>query len=529
MAGNPESVINIGLVGGSGLCCELLQKTTFNYMQDGVAAPILAVSDPDRKTPGMQMARDLGLLTFTDYHDLYDPRFNIHLIVLLTPEPHLFDDILATRPPRIRIMSYHVFEIFWNAIGREERQLREQKTAMETVLNGIHDSILVLTPDMEIVDANEAFLKQAKSRREEVLGRKCFEVHHHLHNPCDDLDRICPLKEVIRNKRHAQQIHTHVSRNGNRRHFEVNVYPIWEKDGKIAKFVHISRDITQRMREEEEITHQLENMVEERTRQLRETHLKLLHQDKMASLGKLSASVVHEINNPIAGVLNLIMLIKRIMDEDDLTQENIAQFHKYLNLMETETRRISRIVSNLLAFSRQKKMEIKPLDINQLVDKTLVLNANLLKVSQVTVEKHLDDQLPHLVGSEDQLQQVFMNLISNAVEAMENCDRRKLTIVTEHLPSDGRIVIKFKDTGSGIAETKYSNLFEPFFTTKKDGKGVGLGLSVVYGIVKEHGGYIFVESEPGSGTTFRVSMPLTKPGHDQKGGSDGRHQNSDHR
>ena len=529
MSGKSSPIINIGLVGGGRLCRDILKKTTFDYMRDGVDAPILAVADTDTQTPGMQTAQDLGLLTFRDYHDLYDPRFNIHLIIILTPDTDVFDDILATRPPRIRIMSYHVFEIFWNAICREERKLREQKTAMETVLNGIHDSILVLTPDMEIVDANDAFLEQSGNAREAVIGQKCFEVYQHLDHQCDDLDRICPLKEVVRNKRHAQKIHTHLSTSGDRRHFEINVYPIWEKNGKISKFIHISRDITQRLLEEEEITHQLEQMVEDRTQQLRETHLKLLHQDKMASLGKLSAAVVHEINNPIAGILNLVMLIKRIIAEGKLQKKDMEDFKQYINLMETETRRISRIVSHLLAFSRQKKMEIGRLNINQLIDWTLILNANLLKVNQVKVVKQLDADLPDMVGSEDQLQQVFMNLISNAVEAMENSNSGQLTIITEHLTKEGRIVIRIKDTGSGIAKTKYSTLFEPFFTTKKDNKGVGLGLSVVYGIVKEHGGYIFVESDQGIGTTFRVSLPSTTSGNDPWGGHDGRHKNSHHR
>ncbi|MEN8809517.1 MAG: hypothetical protein ABF291_18725, partial [Desulfobacterales bacterium] len=148
MPNRKSSIVNISLVGGGGLCKELLEKTTFDYMQEGVDAPILAVADPDPSTPGMVRARELGLLTFQDYHDLYDRRYNIHLIVILSPEPHIFDDILATRPPRIRIMSYKVFEVFWNAIASEERKLRVQKTAMETILNGIQDFILVITPEM---------------------------------------------------------------------------------------------------------------------------------------------------------------------------------------------------------------------------------------------------------------------------------------------------------------------------------------------------------------------------------------------
>jgi two-component system NtrC family sensor kinase len=235
---------------------------------------------------------------------------------------------------------------------------------METVLNGIQDFILVITPEMEIVDANDLFMSKMGFSRDEVIGRKCYEVYQKRYQPCRDEEMACPLTEVIRNKRPFRQARTRVDAEGNARHFEVNIYPIWEKDGKISKFIHISHDITDRRREEEEITRRLEQMVEERTRQLKETHEKLLHQDKMASLGKLAASVVHEINNPIAGTLNLVMLMKRIIGEGSVQQKEIEQFSRFLDLMETETRRTGRIVSNLLAFSRQSRMEFKRIDIN---------------------------------------------------------------------------------------------------------------------------------------------------------------------
>jgi PAS domain S-box-containing protein len=519
------SVVNIALVGGAGLCREILEKTTFDVMQEGVDAPILAVADPDPSAPGMLQARELGLLTFEDYHNLYDPRYNIHLIIILTPEPHVFDDILATRPPRIRIMSHTVFEVFWNAIASEERKLRVQKTAMETILNGIQDFILVITPDMEIVEANESFLKRTGLSREEVIGRKCRDVYGRLDHVCDNQDLICPLKEVVRNKTQCRQVRSRKSSGGGLRHFEVAVHPIWESGGKISKFIHISRDITQQLKQEEEMTRRLEKMVEERTRQLRETHTKLLHQDKMSSLGKLAASVVHEINNPIAGVLNLTLLIKRILAEGPLRKEDIEQFRQYLALMETETRRISDIVSNLLAFSRQSRMAPQRLNINQLIDKTLILNANLLKINRIKVEKVLAPNMPNMVGSEDQLQQVFMNLISNAVEAMEGQSESTLTIETKHVSGEGRLTVAFTDNGVGIHEGNYSRLFEPFFTTKKNGKAVGLGLAVAYGIVKEHGGFIYVDSRANEGTTFQVTLPLERASvpADIMGGSDERH------
>jgi signal transduction histidine kinase len=176
--------------------------------------------------------------------------------------------------------------------------------------------------------------------------------------------------------------------------------------------------------------------------------------------------------------------------------------------METETRRVSRIVSNLLAFSRQSKMEMRPLSLNRLVEKTLLINANLLKISGVKVETSLDPDLPDLIGSEDQLQQVFMNLISNAVEVMEANGGGTLNIETRHAVKKGVITVSFKDTGLGIPPKNLPKLFEPFFTTKTKGKGVGLGLSVAYGIVQEHHGSIDVQSEVGKGTTFTVHFPL---------------------
>jgi len=176
--------------------------------------------------------------------------------------------------------------------------------------------------------------------------------------------------------------------------------------------------------------------------------------------------------------------------------------------METETRRTSRIVSNLLAFARQSKMEPKRVSLNRLIEQTLFLNSNLLKIDGVKVENKLDPDLPDPLGSEDQLQQVFMNLVSNATEAMEGAGGGVLTIESKYLLSEDSLQINFQDTGPGIPEDDISNLFEPFFTTKKKGKGVGLGLSVAYGIIQEHGGSIYVKSKLGEGTTFQVRLPL---------------------
>ena len=502
------SIINIAVIGGGPYCKELLEKTTMDYSEKEVNARMKAVADPDPNSLGILTAKKLGLKTVSDYHELYDPDYNIQLFIVLTPEQEILEDILRTKPPHIRVQSYHVFNVFWKAISIEEQKLRQRNEEIETILNGIQDLICVISPDFKIVDVNDAFTRTTGYSRDYVVGRDCFEILHNNDHPCEPDERLCPLKEVVKHRRHVRQVMKALPRaNNNPRYYEVDMFPILEKDGTISEFIEISRDITLRLKEEEEITRRLEEMVEIRTRQLKETHDKLLHQDKMASLGKLAASVVHEINNPIAGVLNLTMLIKRIIEEGSFLQRDIDKFKQYLDLMEAETRRTSRIVSNLLTFSRQSKIEPDTINLNKLIDQTLILNSNLLKIHGISVEKKYDSNLPEIVGSSDQLQQIFMNFISNAAEAMESTNGGVLNIETSYSPGDGKVRIRFKDSGIGIPHENLTRIFEPFFTTKK-GKGVGLGLSVAYGIVQEHGGSMDVQSDVGKGTILEIELPL---------------------
>lgn len=377
---------------------------------------------------------------------------------------------------------------------------------IEMILNGIKDFILIISPEREIIEVNDAFLRHMGYKREDVIGCKCYEVFKEVRRKSSNCHKLCPLEEVVKNKRHCQVELTRLGSDDKPRYTELTLFPIWEKKGKIEKFIEISRDVTKRRADEKQIQDRLVKMVEERTMRLKHTHERLLHQDKMASLGRLSSSVVHEINNPVAGILNLVMLSKRILTEDDIGQKEVDTFLQYLNLMETETRRISRIVSNLLVFARNSKMEVGKFDVNELINQTLLLNSNLLKINGVRVIEELEKNLPLVTGSEDQLKQVFMNLISNAVESMAAVQPGRLIIETKSRKKDKTVVIKFKDNGPGIDEKTIPKIFEPFYTTKKKGKGVGLGLSVVYGIIKEHGGTIHVDSQPGQGAEFTVTL-----------------------
>jgi two-component system, NtrC family, sensor kinase len=517
MGRKKTSIVNIGVIGGGAYAVEMMVKMIESSASCRPTTKIVAIAEKDPEAPGVALAGKLGMAVVNDYHELYKKKFKVDLIIVLVSKPEVLEDVIRTRPLHIRILSYEVFQFLWKDIGYVERELSKRNEEMTTILNHIQDFIVVMTPEMKIVEVNEAFLNQMGYEREQVIGQRCHEIFQKEDRRCHVDDMMCPLNDVIRNKKPSHRTDLiRVDREGRYRHMDVIICPIWERDGKISRFIEISRDITEMKHQQEEITRRLETMVEERTRALRETHKKLLHQDKMSSLGKLSASVVHEINNPIAGVLNLMTLMKRIVDEGPVLEKETALFRQYIDLSETELRRISRIISNLLAFARHSKTETKRLDLNRLIERTLIMNANLIKLNGIQADTQLDPNLPLLNGSEDQLQQVIMNFISNAIEAMENTERKQLTITTVFQRQENEIMLKLEDTGIGIPAEHFPKLFEPFFTTKKKGKGVGLGLSVAYGIIKKHGGRISVDSVLSQGTDFDIRLPLDHIQSDQE-------------
>ena len=232
---------------------------------------------------------------------------------------------------------------------------------------------------------------------------------------------------------------------------------------------------------------------------------RLLHQDKMISLGRLAASVVHEINNPLAGVLNYARLMLKILKKGPLTGDYQEKFSNYLNLMENETNRCSQIVSNLLAFSRKSELEFTDVTINELVEKCLMLSGHKLRLSNISLERTLQQGLPIIRGDYNQIQQCIINLIFNSIDAMP--EGGKLSVTTSYSPSDRTVLIQVIDTGCGIRKEDLPLIFEPFFTTKSEGQGLGLGLSMVDGIVERHKGNIDVISEVGKGTTFTLKLP----------------------
>lgn len=231
---------------------------------------------------------------------------------------------------------------------------------------------------------------------------------------------------------------------------------------------------------------------------------RLLHREKMISLGRLAASMVHEINNPLSGILNYIRLMIRIMGKETGMDQQ-QKFTDYLAIIESETKRCSDLVSGLLKFSRKTRLEQKNIDVEDLVRHSLLLCNHKIELSNIflTVKCHPD--APPVFGDFNQLQQCLINLIFNAIDAMKGGGR--LDISTGYHVQGNLVLISIKDTGRGISKEDLNFIFEPFFTTKNKGYGVGLGLSTAYGIIEKHKGTIVVESTLNKGSDFIIKLP----------------------
>ncbi len=247
--------------------------------------------------------------------------------------------------------------------------------------------------------------------------------------------------------------------------------------------------------------------------ELKATHAQLIQSAKLAAVGELAAGVAHELNQPL-------MVIRGNAQEilEDQRQDLSETLRKDLKQIENQTTRMMRIIDHLRAFARQSSGTFEPLDINALVQSSFTLVTQQLKNHNISIMMNLAEKLPRIWGDATRVEQVLLNLITNARDAMEDRGGGTLTVGTrvlykeqgENRPVSPEVEVTFTDTGSGIPQKYLDKIFDPFFTTKEVGKGTGLGLSIGYSIIKDHGGSIRAESRIGAGTTFIIRFPVEK-------------------
>jgi two-component system NtrC family sensor kinase len=356
---------------------------------------------------------------------------------------------------------------------RAQDTLARSEARYRHLVESASDAIVTLDANGRFTTVNHAAENISGYRREELVGQWFAPML-----PDDDLPKALG---------HFQQALA-----GETGLFESQFY---RKDGEV-RTISITYSTPQK---DEEVLCLIRDVTDQKMLQEQ-----LIQSEKMSAIGQLVSGVAHELNNPLAGIsafAQLLLAEKRFPPDQRTAAETIY----------SEARRASRIVQNLLTFARQHKAEKGPTAINQVLDDTLELRGYELRVRGIDVHREYDESLPDTMGDAHQLQQVFLNLITNAEQAMEQSDghHHRLTVRTRRVTDALRVEIE--DTGGGIPPNLIERIFNPFFTTKPTGSGTGLGLSISLGIVREHEGRIWAENIPQSGARFIVELPVIAP------------------
>ncbi|MDD8017827.1 MAG: ATP-binding protein [Bacteroidota bacterium] len=287
--------------------------------------------------------------------------------------------------------------------------------------------------------------------------------------------------------------------------YTINVQTKDEIGSLTKSFNHMTRKLKQTQEELRQLNQTLEERVQKKTEELRRAQANLIQVEKMVSLGTLAATVAHELNNPLEGILTYAKLIRKKLAVENLTEGEKSEITSELTMIANETARCGNIVKNLLLFSRQKVGEFKENNVRTIIEQSLKLIDHHLKMNSISLHTEFDDHLADIHCDAEQIQQALLALQINAVEAMPNGGELTIKALNSNHPA---IIIKICDTGTGIRDEDLPHIFEPFYTTKHEGKGTGLGLAVVYGIVERHRGRISVDSVVNHGTTFTMTLPV---------------------
>ncbi len=351
---------------------------------------------------------------------------------------------------------------------RVEAEISAQRELIDRILECIPSAVLVLGRDAKVILANKTFYASFGKTPAQAEGKPLFSVI-----PVKEL-REC-VSAALAGSASGEQLEFLSDANGRNRIYVASILPM-----------------------QQELLLVLNDVTDERERQER-----LSLTDRMVSVGKMASGIAHEVNNPLTSVIGLTQLL--------LGEKIGSQYREDLKAIYNEAVRASNVIKNLLTFARRHQPVRQAAKISNVVDDVLKLRSYEHRITNIQVDKRYDEQVPDVTIDYFQMQQVFLNIILNAEAAMSEAHGKgQLTISTERV--NGHVVVSFKDDGPGVAKENLKRIFDPFYTTKEVGKGTGLGLSICYGIVTNHGGKIYAESEPGRYTELFVELPVNAGG-----------------
>jgi PAS domain S-box-containing protein len=392
--------------------------------------------------------------------------------------------VTANRGPSGRITGF--VEIVRDLTRRRhlERELRETKEFLENIMESSVDGVVTTDLKGKVTYLNRAMEEMVKTPREEILGK-----HISLYY-VKGIQEARKIMALLREKERAENYEIEVKReDGKLLAIWCSLFLVRDQEEQIIGTAGIFKDVTEKKRLEAE---------------LKAAQAHLVEASKMRALGELVAGVAHELNNPLMASQTILHVIFKNLHDDCPNRDRLELVRKCND-------RIEKIVEHLREFSRQTKPHLEPLDVNQAVQDALMITGQQLLDHNIKIVRKLSEGLPDIMGDSNQLEQVFLNLISNARDAMETTEGPKELTVHSLLKEDlgsPSVLVSVKDTGVGIPEEDLDKVVEPFFTTKSVGKGTGLGLSLCFGIVEAHGGRLEIKSQPGKGTEVRVLLPV---------------------
>ena len=382
-----------------------------------------------------------------------------------------------------QVIGYEGINVDQSQRKKIEKRLREAYDFLDKIIKSSPNAIMTTNLEGDIILWNRAAEEMLGYKSEEVVGKMNIRK---IYPPgmAEKVMKMMRSPEYGGVGKCRSYPMVHVRRDGEIVEGNLSAALIYDAQGKEIASVGIFVDLKERLNIE---------------RKLRETQEKLLQSEKLAAMGKLTSQIAHELNNPLYGIMNTLELLKTEISPQ-------SKRRKILDMALSETVRLSELLRKMLRFSKPDEEEKQPTDINTILDEILLLVGKQLHENSIRISTSFADDLGKVYASRNQLRQVFLNMISNARDAMP--DEGTLTIKTSEKRDN--VYIEINDTGTGIREENISKIFDDFFTTKNSIKDVGLGLSVCYGFIKEHGGEIRVSSEWGSGTTFTIILPTYK-------------------
>jgi len=380
-----------------------------------------------------------------------------------------------------KVIRYEGINIDISDRKRMERELKEANEFLMNLIESSVDGIIVTNMKGDILIFNKG--------AENILGYKAEEVVGKMH--IRNIYQPGVAKEVMDKLRSPDfggvgKLNSfpifHRRKDGEMIEGDLSASIIYDEDGREIASIGIFKDLRERLGMEREL------------QKMREA---LLQSEKLAAMGRLTSQVAHELNNPIYGIMNTLELLKTEIPPE-------SKRRRILELSLSEIQRLSEMLRNMLSFSKPEEEKRRPVKIDELIEGILLVMEKQMKESNIQVEASFDSDIPEVMASTNQMRQVMLNILKNAKEAMPKGG----TLTVRTAREGNKVMVHIQDTGTGIPEEIRDKIFEAFFTTKQKVKGVGLGLSVCYGIIKDHGGEIKVESEEGKGTTFTISLPI---------------------